>query len=431
MTPKTAPVDRDVLAELRRGDEHALERIVRDRYATLTEEAKVELQDDAYAAPRVVEHVFLRVWAERSQFETPESFEEFLHTAVHQASVREKSRRAGLHRIEKHEGVKNVARPGMQQTADAGEAWAHVENAIHATDGRHTPDMDRKMADQTRHEAAVHVAELARRPKLAMPIALGVLAVILVGAGIWALDRAGTAKAVDRSLAAPDARVVESRPGQIGNVTLDDGSTVKVGPSSKLRIAPKLAKDVAAYSLDGTGVFEVAPGLPRQFVVRARNTSVVATGTAFTIRAFPDEPEVIVRVTAGEVTVSSPKDSRTVAANQTVAVDTSGAIREPAEKEANDALSWTSGRFVYTGHTLGDFLPELKRWFGSVVEVKDQTLLARPVALDVPLDSPRQAIEAVEKSANVKAVFEGQKMFFQDASAAASKPAPAAKKKRK
>jgi ferric-dicitrate binding protein FerR (iron transport regulator) len=206
---------------------------------------------------------------------------------------------------------------------------------------------------------------------------------------------------------------------------------VKVGPSSKLRIAPKLAKDVAAYSLDGTGVFEVAPGLPRQFVVRARNTSVVATGTAFAIRAFPDEPEVMVRVTAGEVTVSSPKDSRTVAANQTVAVDTAGAIRDPAEKEANDALSWTSGRFVYTGHTLGDFVPELKRWFGTVVEVKDQTLLARPVALDVPLDSPRQAIEAVEKSANVKAVFEGQKMIFQDASAAASKPAPASKKKKK
>jgi len=52
------------------------------------------------------------------------------------------------------------------------------------------------------------------------------------------------------------------------------------------------------------------------------------------------------------------------------------------------------------------------------------------VTLDVPLDSPRQAIEAVEKSANVKAVFEGQKMVFQDANAATSKPAPASKKKK-
>jgi ferric-dicitrate binding protein FerR (iron transport regulator) len=383
----------------------------------------VELQDDSYAAPRVVEHVFLRVWAERSHFETPESLDEFLQAAVHQAAVREKSRRAGLHRMEKHEGVKNVARPGMQTTADAAEAWAHVENAIHATDGRHSQDIDRKMADLTRHEAAVHVAQLGKRPKLALPIGLGALALILVGAGIWALDRAGTAKAVDRSLSAPDARVVESRPGQMGVVTLDDGSTVKVGSASKLRIAPKVAKDVAAYALDGTAVFDVAPNQPRQFVVKARNASVVATGTAFAIRAFASDPEVLVRVTAGEVTVSSPNDSRTVTANQTVAVDTSGAIRQPADKEANEALSWTGGRFVFTGHTLRDALPELRRWFGTVVDVKDQTLLDRPVSMDVPLDSPRAAIEALEKSANVKVVFEGKDMIFQDANAVAAKPA--------
>jgi ferric-dicitrate binding protein FerR (iron transport regulator) len=285
------------------------------------------------------------------------------------------------------------------------------------------------MADQSRHEAAVHVAELGKRPKLILPIALGVLALILVGAGIWALDKAGTAKAVDRSLAAPDARVVESRPGQMGVVTLDDGSTVKVGSASKLRIAPKLAKDVSAYALDGTAVFDVAPNQPRQFVVKARNTTVVATGTAFAVRAFAGDPEVLVRVTAGEVTVSSPNDSRTVTANQTVAVDTSGAIREPVEKEANEALSWTGGRFVFTGHTLRDALPELRRWFGTVVDVKDQTLLDRPVSMDVPLDSPRAAIEAIEKSANVKAAFEGKDMIFQDAKAVAAKPA--AKKKGK
>ena len=429
MSAKTVPLDRDVLAELRRGDEHALERLVRDRFASLAEEAKGELQDDAYAAPRVVENVFLRVWAERSQFDTPESLEAFLHTAVHQAAVREKSRRAGLHRIEAHEHVKNVARPGMQTTADASEAWAHVEHAIHSTDGRHSKDMDKKMADLTRHEAAVHVAELGKRPKLMMPIALGVAALLLVGVGVWALDRAGTAKAVDRSLAAPDARVVESRPGQMGVVTLDDGSTVKVGSSSKLKIAPKLAKDVAAYGLEGTAAFDVVPGLPRRFEVRARNTSVVATGTAFAIRAFAGEPEVLVHVTTGEVTVASPNDSRTVSANQTVAVDTAGTIREPAAKEASEGLSWTSGRFVYTGHKVREVLPELRRWFGTDVQVKDSTLLDRDASIDVSLDSPREAIEAVESSAKMKAIFEGKNMVFVDANAAPAPPAKMPKKK--
>jgi ferric-dicitrate binding protein FerR (iron transport regulator) len=428
MCAKTVPLDRDVLAELRRGDEHALERLVRDRFASLNEVAKTELQDEAYAAPRVVENVFLRVWAERSHFETPEALDEFLHTAVHQGAVRERSRRAGLHRLEAHEGVKNVARPGMQTTADADEAWAHVENALHATDGRHTPELDRMMADLTRHETAVHVAEMGKRPSLVMPITLGVLALALVGAGIWALDRAGTEKAVARSLAAPDARVVESRPGQMGVVTLDDGSTVRVGSSSRFRIAPKVAKDVAAFGLEGTAAFQVVPGLPRRFEVRARNASIIATGTAFAIRAFTNEPEVIVRVTEGSVTVSSPNASRTVEANHTVAVDSSGAIREPPAKEASEALSWVDGRFVFTGHTLREALPELVRWFGTTVEVRDSTLLDRPVSIDSPLDSPGQAIGAIEKSANVKMTFEGKKMIFQDAAAA---KATASKKARR
>ena len=431
MPAKTVPLDRDVLAELRGGDEHALERIVRDRFASLAEEAKVELKDDAYAAPRVVENVFLRVWAERSQFDTPEALDAFLHKAVHQGAVRERSRRAGLHRLEEHEGVKNVARPGMQQTADAAEAWVHVENALHATDGRHSPEMDRKMADVSRHEAAVHVAQLGKRPSRTRPIALAVAAVILVGVAGWALDRAGTANAVDRSLAAPNARVVESRPGQMGVVTLDDGSTVKIGSSSTLRIAPKLDKDVAAYALQGTAAFDVVPGLPRRFEVRAGNTAVVATGTAFAIRAFSGEREVYVRVTEGEVTVKSPTDSRTVEANQTVAVDTAGAMREPDAKSASEALSWTGGRFVFAGHALREVLPELKRWFGTDAQVNDTALLARTVTMDVPLDSPRQAIEAVEQSAGLKAVFEGKKMFFEDAAVAAARAAAPTKRPRK
>jgi hypothetical protein len=55
-------------------------------------------------------------------------------------------------------------------------------------------------------------------------------------------------------------------------------------------------------------------------------------------------------------------------------------------------------------------------------------LLDRPVSIDSPLDSPGQAIGAIEKSANVKMTFEGKKMIFQDAAAA---KATASKKARR
>ena len=62
------PVDRNVLNGLQLGDEGSLERIFRDQYSALVEEAKAEL-GEAAAASRIVERVFLRVWQERASFD--------------------------------------------------------------------------------------------------------------------------------------------------------------------------------------------------------------------------------------------------------------------------------------------------------------------------------------------------------------------------
>jgi len=50
--------------------------------------------------------------------------------------------------------------------------------------------------------------------------------------------------------------------------------------------------------------------------------------------------------------------------------------------------------------------------------VVDLPLLDRPVSIQASLDSPKEAITAVEKSANVKFGYEGKTMVFRDAAAA-------------
>jgi DNA-directed RNA polymerase specialized sigma24 family protein len=103
--PGTMPsIDHDALTRLQAGDEQTLRRIFDDHYSTLTNEAATVLEDPA-GAPRVVENVFVRVWDERTEFESPEALESFLHKATREAAARAQSRRASLHRFESHEGV--------------------------------------------------------------------------------------------------------------------------------------------------------------------------------------------------------------------------------------------------------------------------------------------------------------------------------------
>ena len=62
-------------------------------------------------------------------------------------------------------------------------------------------------------------------------------------------------------------------------------------------------------------------------------------------------------------------------------------------------------------------LPQLKRWYGLDIKVVDRTLLDRMVSMQAALDSPKEAINAVQQSANVQFAWapDGKTMVFNDA----------------
>jgi ferric-dicitrate binding protein FerR (iron transport regulator) len=92
--------------------------------------------------------------------------------------------------------------------------------------------------------------------------------------------------------------------------------------------------------------------------------------------------------------------------------------REPTTPELQEATSWNDKTLTIANRTLRDVLPQLKRWYGIDIKVVDLPLLDRPVSIQASLDSPKEAITAVEKSANVKFGYEGKTMVFHDAAPA-------------
>ena len=417
----TRSIDPEVLTGLRRGDERSLERVFREYFEPLTAEAKDELQGDAVAAPRVVERAFVRVWKERERFETPQGLDAFLHEAVHSTAIRERSRRAAVHRIEATEGVQ--AKP-RTSGATVDEAWSHLDVAIHADhDAPHAVDPERDA--KRRHEAAEHVASIGKEPSLVKPILGGLAVVAVLLGGMWFIERLGDEKAVTRALAAPDARTITSQDGQRAVVTLGDGSKATIGPNSTLQIPARFGEDVRALRLDGTAEFVVAPGLTRSFEVRSGQTAFTATGTAFVVRAYAAERWAMIRVKEGEVSVKTTADSRTVGANQAIVVSDSGAIADAEEGRVDEALGWIDGRFIVTDRPLGEALEAVRRWYGLKIGVHDSTLLQKRVTVSALLDSRKEAIAALEARTGLHAVYEGSDLYL-----VTTPPAAATKKKR-
>jgi len=422
MSAAVPPVDRTVLAGLQHGDEGSLERIFREQFHTLTEEARAELGDGA-AAARVVERTFLAVWQERTSFETPEALETFLHRGVHEGAIRERSRRAAVHRFEAFEGVR--AQSGASAATSVDEAWAHVAAALHAPAHDHEAAAHAR-ADLSRHAAAEHAAALAKQPSWVPLTVGGLVAAAAIAGAFWWLDRVGTDSAITKALEAEDTRALSSRPGQRATTTLGDGSKVTLGADSRVVIPANFGGRIRAVKLEGAAAFTVAEAGESPFQVRAGNTAITAAGTVFDVRAYPAEPAVTVRVRDGQVTVRAGEESQMLMAGHALVVTKDGGTRAPSAEALEEAIGWVDGRLAFANRPLRDVLPELKRWYGINLGVSDPALLDRRVTMNAGIDSSGDAIAALESSAGLKFGYKGQNMILRDTADAEAKAAPKA-----
>jgi ferric-dicitrate binding protein FerR (iron transport regulator) len=425
--PSLPTFDKATVNALRSGDEAALERVFRDGYGALVEDAGKQLGDPG-GAPRVVESAILQVWDERARLETPEELDKALKDAVRGNVVRHQRRAAALHRNQPGHAASHHA---GAQPATADQVWSNVAAALHA------PKVDtvassKQKAAASRHQTAAHMAGMSKF-NWKVPVFTGI-AVLAVTSGIlWMVNRKGEQSNVSQSLLSPEAKHLQSAPGQRASMTLSDDSKVNLGSDSQVIVPSSFDEKFRVVRLEGTATFIVKPNALKPFEVRAGNATFTAKGTEFSVRAFADEDQVTLKVKEGNVDVQAGSaPPRTIAAGGTLVVAKDGTLQDASPEAVNVAFSWLDGNVVIQNKPIKEALNELRRWYGLELVVKDTALLARPVSMSVPLSSKKDAIAALEKSGNVKFVYEGQTPTLHDAPASgkatAKAPAKAAAK---
>jgi len=404
-------------------NEEALRLAFFARYPTLAAEARTALGDEAAGlTPKVVEGAFVRAWDARARLATPQQLDAFLHDDVHHAAVRALSRRASAHRMSEREGHAAghdaAAHASPDVVIDPDESWPHVLHAVRS-EGHSQHALD-ETAAIARHEAAGHIVQVTREAPPWKAIGFGVIALaVVLAAGVW-VERAGADASASTAVNASDARVVNAPSAQIGIVTLDDGSKVRLAPDSKLSIPTGFGPSLRAVKLAGAAGFDVAKGGKSEFRVYAGDALVVAHGTAFSVRAYPEDSATTIVVSEGNVDVREGKIVRPLEAGSALFVARGQAPRVASPEEREEADGWRGGSLVVTNRPLRDVIPQLKRWYNLDVKVPDSALLGRRVTLRASLDSSRQAIRGIEQSTGLSFGYQGQTMIFEDPSSKAS-----------
>jgi transmembrane sensor len=228
-----------------------------------------------------------------------------------------------------------------------------------------------------------------------------IAASLLVVAGslaTWQIASRLRSGAPNASVAAATMDEIVTPSGSRNTITLGDGSRVTLNAGSRLRWAQDFGTASRDVYLDGEAYFVAAHDPTRPFRVHARDAVAHDLGTRFTVRAYPELPNVEVVVTEGAVSLRHDRpaaDSAILATGQLGRLGTSGAPTVESNVAIERWTAWTGGSLVLDGLTLTEAIPQLERWYDAKITVTDPRLAERHVSARFHDETLPQMLDAL------------------------------------
>jgi ferric-dicitrate binding protein FerR (iron transport regulator) len=146
-------------------------------------------------------------------------------------------------------------------------------------------------------------------------------------------------------------------------IRLPDGSTVLLNVGSQLQY-PDSFGSTRVVHLTGEGYFDIRHDAGKPFIVMAGNTRTVVLGTAFDIKAFPGQANVVVTVTRGKVRVE--KDNKTIGVltpNEQLVVNENNSSPVKEIVNTSTAIAWKQDDILLDDVPLREAAQELEQRF--------------------------------------------------------------------
>jgi transmembrane sensor len=220
-------------------------------------------------------------------------------------------------------------------------------------------------------------ARRAHRVQRGLLAAAAACVIAMVGAGLWWEGVIGGA-------------VFETSIGERRDVALNDGSTLRLGPVSRVRVVLSEAeRDVTLVR--GEALFKVAKDPGRPFIVRADRAQVRAVGTEFGVERR--DGAVIVTVAEGRVAVTESASSTvpflegaanlalaSLAAGEQLEVPHAGTAGVVRKVDSANSLAWANGRLVFENDTVSAIVQRFNQYNRIRLTVSDPQVAARRVS---------------------------------------------------
>lgn len=171
---------------------------------------------------------------------------------------------------------------------------------------------------------------------------------------------------------------------------LSDGTriTFDIGSSFKYPRSFEGAK-LREVSLDGEAYFEVARNDRLPFTIHSNGGAIRVLGTAFAVRSWKSDENVIVAVKGGRVSFQHDANDDTskivyLTENMMSRLSRTGTSPTPAEKiDFSTYLSWMKREIYFQNTPVPEVLRQLERWYNVTIQVTDSAMQHQNITMFV------------------------------------------------
>lgn len=196
----------------------------------------------------------------------------------------------------------------------------------------------------------------------------------MVASILLVLGVAGTAYFALQDRANVPMYVVSSGIQNMESVSLPDGTTVQMGPGSRLTYPASFSGKTREITLTGQAFFDVAKNREKPFIVHTEDMSVEALGTAFELFSYDMENKIEAILLNGKIKVSV-ADKKTnkmreylVSPNEKILMDRQSGKITKQIVDADKYTAWRKQKMLsFENEKLSMIIPRLEQWYGRKV----------------------------------------------------------------
>ncbi|GGH68357.1 ferric-dicitrate binding protein FerR (iron transport regulator) [Filimonas zeae] len=255
---------------------------------------------------------------------------------------------------------------------------------------------------QLQQEAPVVKARFNWRTLAAAAAITGLLA-----AGLWLYQRTDAAEAETFTVATGEKR----------SLRLPDGTQVIVNGGSKLTLSEDFTTGNREVILSGEAYFDVAQKASHPFIIHTTSMDITVLGTAFNVRAYPDEVADETSLIRGKVQVTLknkgaqdyvllPMQKLVVNKNQDnagvqIAVNEVPHVENLQKNRQTQNLSetaWTENKLAFNNEKLEVVAGKMEKWYGVTIVIKNDALKSIPYTGSFDGETLEKVIETIQYS---------------------------------